>query len=152
MPSLKLTQELPKLNPRAIERALESFVGELKAAADPQGFYNQLVKAVASALIYKTPGNDFWMAEENGEVVGFVTASIVVDIDMSLTYWVASAWADKKYRGKAVIKESWERLRERARQAMCKHIVIVGARDEKAFRRFLGHGIHKYATLLKEDL
>lgn len=149
--TLQVVKQLPDLNPRAIERAIESFIKEVDIKGDWVGFFNQTLESIASAT-FLNRGGDFWLAEEDGEVMAYALGSICKDIDNKLTYSVPQAWLHPNYRRSALVKEWWESMRKRAQDCLAQHILIVSARNPKAFCRWLGHGAHLYATLLKEDL
>jgi hypothetical protein len=152
-PEFKLIRELPKaLNTGAIERAVEKFVVACDMDVDPAGFYNQTLQRIAGATSFQQPGAEFWLAHAYGEVAGYALASVSVDIDARLTYWVAQSWVDPVWRGHAVVKQSWQAIRKRARELMCAHLMIVSCRNPKAECRWLGEGMQIYATLLKQDL
>lgn len=152
-PSLQLTRELPKdLNPKAIERAVERFLLEVDCKGDWVGFFNQTIQKIASATFLRMPGHDFWCATQDGEVAGYALASVVNDIDGSLCYWAAQCWVDPKFRTLACVKEGYDKIFDYAKSIMCRYVVLVSTRDDKAYCRFLGRGAHKYASLLKVDL
>lgn len=152
-PELKLTREIPRsLNKGAVERAVEQFIVACDMNVDPVGFYNQTLQRIASATYLQQPGNDFWLAEAYGEVAGYGLASVSIDIDSRLTYWVAQSWVDPMWRGHKIVKESWQAIRKRARDLMCAHLIVVSCRNPKAQCRWLGEGMEIYGTLLKQEL
>lgn len=151
-PAFRLIKELPPLNPGAIERAVEKFVAACEMHVDWVGFYNQTLQRISAATYLNQPGNDFWLADADGEVAGYALASVSVDIDSRLTYWVAQSWVDPAWRGHEIVKKSWQEIRKRARELMCAHLVIVSCRNPKAECRWLGEGMEIYATLLKQEL
>lgn len=149
--SLELVRgELPKLNEKAIERAVSSFVSSVDVHGDLVGFYNQTIKSIYHA-IYNGNG-EFWLAHEAGEVLGYVMARIAVDVDDQLCYWLSQAWLHPNYRGKKEVKNWWQKIRSHAKQRLCKHIMVISARNNEAYCRWLGKGWHEYATILKEDI
>ena len=152
----KLTREIPKaLNAGAVERAVDRFVKACiprMPGVDPVGFYNQTLQRIAGATYLKQPGQDFFMAHAFGEVAGYALASVSIDIDARLTYWIAQSWVDPVWRGNKIVKESWETLRDRARELMCAHLVLVSCRNPKAEMRWLGGDLSVYGTLLKQEL
>lgn len=152
-PQLCLTREIPKsLNKGAVERAVEGFIKACDMNVDPVGFYNQTLQKIASATYMRQVGQDFWLAEAYGEVAGYAIASVSVDIDNRLTYWVAQSWVDPMWRGHKIVKESWQSIRQRARDLMCAHLVVVSCRNPLAECRWLGEGMEIYSTLLKQEL
>lgn len=151
-PQFQRIREFPPLNPGAIERAVENFVAACDMNVDPIGFRNQTLQRIAAATYLQQPGNDFWLAVHLGEVAGYALASVSVEIDLRLTYWVAQSWVDPKWRGNSVVKQSWQAIRQRARDLMCAHLVIVSCRNPAAECRWLGEGMEIYSTLLKQEL
>lgn len=139
------------LKPGAVERALEAFCLELPPKGDKVGFFNQTIASIHSA-IYQNQG-DFWLAlGEGGEVDAYLLGHVNRDIDNRLTYWLSQAWASPKIRGTYEVKQMWQTIRQKARDYLCAHIVVVSGRDNnEVYCRFLGN-FHIYATLLKEDL
>lgn len=142
----------PELTPK-IESAVSDFIhGKgFTAGTDPKGFEQQTFRAIANATFLGN-GGEFWVCTHEGELLTYVLASIVTDIDNRLTYWISQAWVKPAYRANPVVKDWWKQIRERARGMMCAHIVVVSSRDADAYCRFLGEGWHLYAHLLKEDL
>lgn len=152
-PQFQLIRELPKaLNAGAIERAVQKFVTACAMDVDPIGFYNQTLQRIAGATFLGQAGGEFWLAHAFGEVAGYALASVSIDIDSRLTYWVAQSWVDPIWRGSPVVKQSWQAIRKRAADLMCAHLVIVSCRNPKAECRWLGEGMQIYATLLKQEL
>jgi hypothetical protein len=98
------------------------------------------------------PGAEFWLAHAYGEVAGYALASVSVEIDARLTYWVAQSWVSPVWRGHPVVRQSWEALKRRAQELFCAHIVVVSCRNVKAHQRWLGKGTQVYSTLLKQEL
>lgn len=141
----------PTLNPGAIERAIQKFILEVDTHGNTVGFFNQTLETIANATFLKT-GGDFWLLEEDGEVVAYLIASISKDVDGTLCYWLSQAWVSPQYRGKPCVKEWYEKVREQAKKYLCRHIMIVSGRGAKAYCRWLGHGTHLYTAMLKEDL
>lgn len=151
-PSLRLTKELPILNPKAVERAVSNFIIEAQVNSDPEGFFQQTIQSIAEAVFLKVPGHDFWMAERDGEVVGYALARFVKDIDNKLCYWVSQGWVHKDFRNGKHIRESWKKLEAHAKKYMCSHIVNVTNRNPQVYLRLLGEDWEEYATILKKDL
>lgn len=151
-PELKLIKgELPpSLNQRSVERAVGKFIDEVDVKGDENGFYRQTLETIANATFLKGVG-DFWMMEEDGEVMAYVIGSISKDIDGSLVYWMSQAWVDKKYRFNKCVKEGFALIRDHAKKNLCRHIVIISARGD-SYCRWLGSGTHVYAHMLKQDI
>lgn len=142
--------QLPRLRPRAIEAAVSAFISEVDIKGDKVGFFNQTLKTIASAT-FLGGTNDFWMAEEDGEVMAYATGHVCNDVDDKLTYYVPQAWVHPRYRRHKIFKSWWNQIRQRAKECMAQHLMIVSARNPKAFARLLGNGMHTYAVMMKED-
>ena len=142
--------EIPKHFCKQVEVAVKDFVESSRQVnIDKKGLFYQTLESIANMTVLEGSG-DFWMLTCGEELLGYVLARIVKDVDNSLTYWISQAWVRKDYRGNSIVKASWKEIRERAKNCFCKHIVIVSSRHAKAYERFLG--VHKYCDLLKEDL
>lgn len=144
--------ELPSnLKPGAIERAVKEFLKEVDIYGEQVGFFNQTIGAIHAA-IYQSNG-DFWLAVgEDGEVDAYVLGNVMREVDNRLTYWLSQAWAHPRRRQNGWTKACWQQLRQKAKDYLCKHIVVVSGRGEEAYCRWLGKGWHHYASLLKEDI
>lgn len=135
----------------SVEKAVESFIKEIDVKGEKLGFYNQTINAMYAA-VYRGNG-DLWLGyDENGCLLAYVMGHVTTDIDNRLTYWLGQAWVSPTIRGNSTVKEWWQKIRAQAKEYMCKHIVIVSARNNEAYCRWLGKGWHEYATLLKEDI
>ena len=141
----------PNLKHKAIERAVISFIKEIPVKGEEAGFYAQTIMAIHNAVY--GGGADFWLAVgEDGEVDGYMLGHVAKEIDNKLTYWLSQAWANPRVRGKET-KAWWQQIRQKAKDYLCSHIVVVSGRDNnEAYCRFLGTGYSVYATLLKEDI
>jgi hypothetical protein len=144
---------IPEKAHRQIELGVKDFVASSYPApgVDVYGLYQQTLETIASAT-YMNQGGEFWLLQVNGEVGGYVLARHVRDVDNKLTYWIGQAWVRQDLRGNPIVKECWEKIRQRARECFCSHIVVVSSRGTDAYCRFLGKRWHEYARLLKEDL
>ena len=154
--SLRSFSIVRSLNPawsKQIEAAVRDFfkTSHVPQGVDEQGFCQQTLESIASATFLNN-GGDFWLLLENGVVKGYLLARITKDIDNTLTYWISQSWVHKSMRGDPEVKNCWETVRKRALECFCKHIVIVSSRSTRAYCRFLGHGMHLYSALLKEDI
>jgi hypothetical protein len=149
--------ELWKKNPshlkeRAIESAIEKFIEETNLDVDKTGFFNQTLEKFAKGLLFSDPTIDIWLSDKDGEIDGYVVVHLAKDIDNSLCYWISQAWASKDMRANGFTKECWVRLKKRANELQCKHVVLVSSRNNDAFNRFLGGKFKEYATILTMDL
>ncbi len=149
----EIMRELPLRFCAQIQNGIRDFMvaSEMPIGVDPMGFFQQTIQAIANATALKG-GGEFWLMSEGDRVLGYVLASVVRDIDNSLTYWISQAWVSPLMRGDIAIKMAWQRVRDRAKTCFCKHIVVVSSRGTEAYCRWLGSGYHEYARLLKEDL
>jgi hypothetical protein len=156
MPDLQIVTAIPKdLPPQAIDTAVKAFIadsGVLDFEVDAQGLFNDTIQAIASATYFKTPGKEFWLSWHEGTVVAYVLATICPDVDQRLTYHLQQCWVTPQLRRNKVVKVWMERLRQRAKDTLCKHIVVTSCRNSEAYLRFLGNGFKQYYTLLKEDI
>lgn len=157
-PLWKLIRQLPKhLNKEAVDRAVHHFVDDTAKygqGINPIGLFNSTIQSIARAcvLTHDGTGGDFWAAiGDDGEVYAYALASIVIDVDNQLTYWVTQGWVSKEYRH-GNLKEGWRQLEEHARNNLCRHIVNVTDRHVGAYLRLLGPEWHIYTTQLKKDL
>lgn len=151
----KNVRERPaSLKPGAIERALEAFLTDSRVeGVDLDGLYYQLVEAVTNILLFKNaPYAQFWLAEEDGEVVAWALTHVSKGVDSKLVFYMTDAWVDKKYRGTKAVKQWYKTLEDEAKKLMCKHMVVVSSRGDNAYCRFLGAGWSPYAALLKKDI
>jgi hypothetical protein len=151
---LRKVKEIPAtLSPKAIERAVTSFIDQSHAEnVDRDGYFNQIIENIAAVVVFQTPGRYFWIAEADGEVIAWALTHISKDVDNKLCYWQTDAWVDPKWRRKPEVKQWNKFLEEDAKANFCKHILIPSSRGEKAYCRFLGEGWHPYVVLLKKDL
>lgn len=152
-PSFGVVKVIPKWAVPELELAVKDFIAtsHLPSGIDVSGFYYQTLEAIANAT-YLGGSGDFWLATINGRVVVYGLAHISKDIDQKLCYHISQMWVAKEFRGKPIVKEWYEIIIERAKSCFCKHLVIVSSRNPEAYKRFLGHGLHDYATLLKCEL
>lgn len=152
-PSFGVVKIIPKWAVPQVEAAVKDFIktSHLPQGIDIPGFYYQTLEAIAGAT-YLGGSGDFWLATHNGQVVVYGLAHISKDIDQKLCYHISQMWVTKEFRGKPIVKTWWEQIRQRAKDCFCKHLVITSSRNPKAYKRFLGNGMHDYATLLKEEI
>lgn len=149
----EIIKELPQAYICQIENGVRDFMiaAHMSEGVHPQGFFNQTIRSIANAT-YLNGGGDFWIMTEKGKLLAYVLAHVTNDIDNSLTYWVSQAWVIENMRGSVTIRMAWQKIRERAKQCLCRHMVVVSSRGSDAYCRWLGKGWHEYARLLKEDL
>ena len=150
----EIVKTIPAKFVEQLKLAVKDFMvsSNMAPGVNPVGFQSQTAQAMANATFLNGAGADFWLMTQGDQVLAYVLASIVRDIDGELTYWVSQAWVKRNMRGNIAIKMAWQRIRERAQQTFCKHIVVVSSRGSEAYCRWLGKGWHEYAWLLKEDL
>lgn len=152
-PVFRVVKEIPPSMVPQVEEGVLDFMktSHFPKGIDPQGFYHQTLEAIAQAT-YLGGGGEFWLGTIDGQVVIYILGHVGKDMDNRLTYHVSQAWVRKDYRRNPVVKEWWEAIRQRAKNLFCGHLVITSSRNYKAYERFLGHGMHLYATMLKEEL
>ena len=153
VPHFGTTKSIPAWCVKQVEAAVKDFIktSHLPQGIDAEGFYYQTLEAIAQTTHLNGAG-DFWLATCKGRVLVYGLAHIAKDLDQKLCYHISQMWVAKEYRGSPIVKEWWEQIRQRAKDLFCKHLVIVSSRSPKAYMRFLGHGMHPYAFMLKEEL
>lgn len=150
-PYFRLLREIPEgLGPQ-IEHCVKEFVKDSKIGQgiDAIGFFNQTIESIAQ-MTYLNMGGDFWIGTVDGKVMAYVLARASKDIDNKMSYWISQAYADKSVRFTPFIKEAMAAIRQRAKDCLCRHIVVVAGRNSRAYKRMFG--FHDYAVLLKEDI
>lgn len=154
MAQFRVVQELPKgINTGEVERVVREFVNDAHIPEqEKEGLYQQTLEGIAQCLFFKMDGQQFWLAEQEGEILAYVRTHVAKDVDNQLCYWVTQAWVSPKVRGRRIVKEWFQDLRNEAKRLMCRHIIIPSSRSTKAYLRFLGKKWHVYVTLLKEDI
>lgn len=153
-PDFALAKSIPTGIAPQIQLAVRDFMASshLPAGVDAEGFYNQTLQAIAAAS-YLNQGGDLWLGFIDGVLVTYILAHISNDFDGRLAYTVSQAWVRKDQRGKAWVKEAWLKVRQRAKDCLCKHFVALSSRgNAKAYCRFLGKGFRLYGEILKEEL
>lgn len=143
------------LRPKAIEEAVEAFVKESdteESGADPVGLYNQTIENIFYYSQCPDESRQFWMSDEDGEVMSYAMCHISKDVDNKLCYWITQAWVHPVLRGSKQVKAWFEVFRQEAKKNLCSHIIVPSSRGVEAYCRFLGKGWRPYVTLLKEDL
>lgn len=144
------------LQPGAIESAVKAFVEDSHAdesGADKRGLYQQTVENIAAATVFKIDNSrQFWLADEEGEVMAYALTHVSKDVDNSLCFWMTQAWVHPILRGSKQVKGWIQLFRAEAKKNLCKHIIIPSSRENRAYCRFLGKGWKPYVTLLKEDI
>lgn len=152
-PTFGIYKEIPEWAPKQLDRAVWDFIDSsgIPNGVDVNGVYQGTLEAITGAT-YLSSGGEFWLGHLNQEVLIYVIAHITRDIDNKLTYHVSQAWVRKDYRGKPIVKEWWNKIRARAKNLMCSHIMVTSTRGVESYCKFLGKGWHLYAHLLKEDI
>lgn len=153
-PDFGLSRVIPSGSVPEIEAAVRDFMisSHLPLGVDAEGFYRQTLQAIASAS-YLGQGGDLWLGFLNGKLVTYILAHVGNDFDGRLAYTVSQAWVRKDQRGQPWVKEAREKVRQRAKDCLCSHFVILSSRgNDKAYCRFLGKGFHFYASILKEEI
>ena len=153
-PRFEVFRSIPDGIAPQIEEAVKDFIktSHVPDGVDLNGFYYQTLEAIANAS-YLGGGGDLWLGITDGKLVTYILARICKDFDQKLTYQVSQAWVREDQRGQKWVKEAWNKVRERAKNCMCKHFSVISSRgNDKAYCRFLGKGFHFYASILKEEL
>lgn len=152
-PNFGVVKILPPWAVPQIDAAVKDFIetSHLPEGIDKDGFYYQTLEAIAGSTVLGGAG-DFWMATIGNRVVVYGLAHISKDLDHKLCYSISQMWVAKDFRGKPIVKKWWEQIRQRAKDCFCRHLVITSSRNPEAYIRFLGHGMRKYCTMLKEEI
>lgn len=153
-PFFEVIKYIPGGLSKQIEDAVHDFIktSHVPEGVDIQGFYHQTLKGIANAS-YLNQGGDLWLGMLDGQLVTYILAHVGQDIDHKLTYTVSQAWVRKDQRGKPWVKWAWEKVRQRAKDCLCGHFMVISSRgNDKAYCRFLGKGFHYYASILKEEI
>lgn len=148
---LRIVKFIPHTLVRKLEAAVEDFITDSGVEGDPIGVFNQTIESIASATFMRGT-NDFWMADDGENILGYLLAGVVKDIDNQFCYWVHQAWVAPEMRGTPDVKRWWASVREVAKAKFCRHLVIVSSRNPQAYSRFLGHDLKEYAVLMMENL
>lgn len=152
-PSFEVVKEIPLGAYKQIEEAVKDFIktSHLPSGIDSQGFYIQTLQAISNSTVLGG-GGDFWLGMDGDQVVVYILGHFGNDLDGRLTYTVTQGWVRRDYRGKPIVKEWWAAIKQRAREAMAKHLIIVSSRNPRAYERLFGGGLAEYAVLLRQDL
>lgn len=153
-PVFSIARAIPDGMGPQIEEAVKDFIRSsgIPRGVDIQGFYNQTLQGIANAAI-QGQGNDLWLGVAGDELWIYLLGHLGNDIDGRMTYTVSQAWVRKDQRGQKWVKEVWAQVRQRAKNCLCKHFMVISTKENDAvYCRFLGRGFHKYATLLKEEI
>jgi ligand-binding sensor domain-containing protein len=153
-PEFGLTKVIPSGMAPHIEAAVRDFMvsSHLPDGVDQEGFFRQTLQAIAAAS-YLNQGGDLWLGTSNGRLVTYILAHVGNDYDGRLSYTVSQAWVRKDQRGQKWVKDAWEQVRQRARDCLCKHFVVLSSRGKTAaYCRFLGKGFKPYAEILKQEI
>ena len=131
-----LPHQIPQL-----ETAVRDFIvsSNFSPGTDVKGFIEQTRQSIAAATYLGNAG-EFWLLTNHDKVMAYVLAHVTKDIDNSLTYWCSQAWVHPELRGDYSIRMAWQKIRERAKNCLCKHIVVVSSRGTAAYCRWLGQG------------
>lgn len=152
-PDFGIAKTIPSGMAPQIENAVLDFMASshLPGGIDGEGFFRQTLQSIAAAS-YLNQGGELWLGIMNGRLVTYILAHIANDFDGRLAYTVTQAWVRKDHRGRPWVKEAWEKVRQRAKDCLCKHFVVLSSRgNDKAYCRFLGKGFRFYASILKQE-
>lgn len=150
--------EVYKSLPEGIGKQLEAGVVDfIKSSGTPEsidknGFYYQTLQALAAASVLNQ-GGELWLGVHQNELWTYVLAHIDNGFDGRLAYTVTQAWVREDQRGKPWVRWAWAKIRQRAKDSLCKHFVVLSTKENtKAYCRFLGKGFKKYCEILKEEI
>lgn len=152
-PDFGLSKAIPTGMAPQIENAVRDFIvsSHLPDGVDREGFFRQTLQSIAAAS-YLGQGGDLWLGFMNGHLVTYIIAHVGNDFDGKLAYTVSQAWVRGDQRGQKWVKWAWEKVRQRAKDCLCKHFVVLSSRgNDQAYCRFLGKGFHFYSSILKEE-
>lgn len=152
-PDFGISKVIPDGFAPQIENAVRDFMvsSHLPEGVDKEGFYRQTLQAIAASS-YLSQGGELWLGIMNGRLVTYILAHVGNDFDGRLAYTVTQAWVRKDQRGQPWVKWAWEKVRQRAKNCLCKHFVVLSSRgNDRAYCRFLGQGFHFYGSILKEE-
>lgn len=153
-PNFGIIKVIPEGMAPQIEAAVRDFMASshLPDGVDKEGFYQQTLQSIAAAS-YLSQGGELWLGILGGKLVTYILASVGNNYDGRLAYTVTQAWVRKDQRGQSWVKEAWEKVRQRAKDCLCSHFVVLSSRgNDKAYCRFLGKGFHFYSSILKQEL
>lgn len=148
----KLISSLSEVNKDWIEQAVHTFVDESHAEGNKLGIIQQTLENIVHATELRTPGQYFWLFEQEGQPKGYILSHVSKDVDNTLCYWITQAYAEKSVRRHPDVRAFYQRLKEHAKTLFCKHILIPSSRNEEAYIRWLGENLEVYSTTLKEDI
>ncbi len=151
----RVIKEIPASLTLAIQESVKDFMvsSDLNGGdVDLVGFYNSTLESIANAT-YLNGGGEFWVGtDEENKLLIYILGGVNTDVDGRLSYHVYQGWVTKEYRASPVVKEWWEMIRQRAKDLMCKHLIVHSSRGYEAYERFLGNGMKLYSHVLKESL
>lgn len=154
VPVFELAKEIPRGMNQQFSDAVQDFIKSsgLPEGIDKNGFYYQTLQAIANSVILGQ-GRELWLGINGSELYTYILASIAPDFDGRLAYTVHQAWVRKDQRGKPWVKESWQKVRRRAKDTLCSHFVVHSTKERtNVYCRFLGKGFRKIAEILKEEI
>lgn len=154
VPDFGLAKSIPTGMAPQIENAVRDFMvsSHLPEGIDGDGFFRQTLQAMAAAS-YLNQGGELWLGVSRGTLYTYILAHVGNDFDGRLAYTVTQAWVKKDQRGQFWVKDAWEQVRQRAKDCLCKHFVVLSSRGKtSAYCRFLGKGFKPYAEILKQEL
>lgn len=153
-PHFRIVRDLPPGISGQLENAVRDFMiaSEMPETVDKAGFHAQTLQAMAAASVL-AQGGELWLGTVGNELWIYLLAHIGNDFDGHLAYTVSQAWVRKDQRGKPWVREVWEEVRQRAKNCLCKHFVVISTKGRTGtYCRFLGEGFKKYAEILKQEI
>lgn len=137
-----------EVKPSSIPKAIESFYLDSGIDIDYKGFIESTLEKFAMATYLNRGDWDLWLAHKNGDVKSYIIASVDKASNNNLCYFIHQAWIDKEYRHNGLSKETWPKLKDRAKQLFCHQMIIYSIRNYEAYKRFLGEDLTPYSEML----
>lgn len=153
-PFFRLAHALPEGMNSQFQLAVMDFIvsSGLPEGIDKTGFYYQTLQAIANSAILGQ-GRELWLGTRGDQLYTYILGGIAPDFDGRLAYTVSQAWVRKDQRGKPWVRDAWQKVRQRAKDTLCSHFVVLSTKgNTAAYCRFLGKGFKKVSEVLKEEL
>jgi hypothetical protein len=154
VPRFELVKTIPQGFASQIQDAVRKFMEDsnMPQGVNKDGFYNQTLKTMAQATVLGQ-GGDLWLGIRGNELYTYILAYIGQSVDDRLSYVVNQAWVRKDQRGKPWVRDAWQKVRQRAKDTFCAHLLVLSSKENDAvYCRFLGKGFHRHGSILKETL
>lgn len=147
--NLELVRKIPPdVQIKEILHVLSEFYKDCEMYIDYTGFIAHTLERFSWATFMNQGNWDLWLATDEGEIKCFVLASVDKAADNNLCYYVHQGWVAKDIRESMVSRKWWLKVKERAKDLLCKQMMIFSIRDFDAYNRFFGGGMKVYAQML----